>query len=162
MIEVLTAPPFLMVQDLGRERFRAQGVPVGGAMDPWALSTANVLVGNPPDAAALEWGLGAGSIRWHRAGSCALAGAFVEATLDGVAVSLHTTYRVQSGSTLTVHRFPAGRLMYLATDGGLDVPIVLGSRATYLPGRFGGFEGRLLRASDRVALASPAGIAPAA
>jgi biotin-dependent carboxylase-like uncharacterized protein len=75
---------------------------------------------------------------------------------------MHTTYRVQPGSTLTVHRFTTGRLMYLSTDGGLDVPVVLGSRATYLPGRFGGFEGRLLRANDRIALGPPLAIAPAA
>jgi len=162
MIEVVAAPPFLMVQDLGRERFRAQGVPVGGAMDPWALSTANVLVGNEPDAAALEWGLGTGTVRWHRAGSCALAGAPVEAMLDGAPVAMHTSYRVQPDSTLTVNRFLSGRFVYLATDGGLDVPLVLGSRATYLPGRFGGFAGRLLRSNDRVALAAPIGRAPVA
>jgi biotin-dependent carboxylase-like uncharacterized protein len=162
VIEVLAAPPFLMVQDLGREQFRAQGVPVSGAMDPWALSTANVLVGNPPEAAAFEWGLGAGTVRWHRAGFFALAGAPVEATLDGAPAAMHTTYRVQPGSTLTVHRFPSGRFAYLATDGGLDVPLVLGSRATYLPGHFGGFAGRLLRSNDQIALAAPVGRAPAA
>lgn len=162
MIEVVAAPPFLIVQDLGRERFRGQGVPVSGAMDRWALSTANVLVGNPPDAAALEWGLGAGTVRWHRSGSCALAGAPVDAVLDGTPVAMHTTYRVHPGSTLTVQGFPTGRFAYLATDGGLDVPIVLGSRATYLPGRFGGFAGRLLRSNDRIPLAAPVEAAPAA
>ena len=159
MIEVIAAAPFLMVQDLGREGFRAQGVPTGGAMDPWALSTANVLVGNPPGTAALEWGIGPGTVRWHRAGSCALAGARVDATIDSSPIAMHTTYRVQAGSTLTVHRFPAGRFTYLATDGGLDVPVVLGSRATYLPAGFGGFAGRLLRTSDRIPLAQPTGVA---
>jgi biotin-dependent carboxylase-like uncharacterized protein len=130
-------------------------------MDPWALSTANVLVGNPPEAAALEWGLAAGTIRWHRGGSCALAGARVEATLDGTPLEMHRTYRVEAGSTLSVRRFAGGRFMYLAVDGGIDVPVVLGSRATYLPAAFGGLEGRLLRAGDRLALGQPTGAAPA-
>jgi len=161
MIEVVTAPPYLTVQDLGRPGFRAQGVPASGAMDPWALSTANVLVGNPPDAAALEWALAAGTVRWRRAGSCALAGARVEATLDGAPMRMHRTYRVREGSTLTVHRFIAGRFSYLAVDGGIDVPPVLASRATYLPGRFGGLDGRLLRSGDRLPVAPPNGPAPA-
>jgi biotin-dependent carboxylase-like uncharacterized protein len=160
MIEIVAAPPYLTVQDLGRPGFRAQGVPASGAMDPWALSTANVLVGNPADAAALEWGLGRGTVRWHRAGSCALAGAGVEATLDGAVIQVHRTYRVREGSTLTVERCIGGRFTYLAVDGGIDVPVVLGSRATYLPGRFGGLEGRLLRSGDHVSVASPSAPAP--
>jgi antagonist of KipI len=157
MIEVVAAPPYLTVQDLGRPGFRAQGVPASGAMDPWALSTANVLVGNAPGAAALEWCLAAGSIRWHHAGSCALAGAPVEATLDGAPMRLHRRYAVRDGSTLTVHRFISGRFAYLALDGGIDVPPVLGSRATYLPGRFGGVEGRLLRLGDQLPLGRSSG-----
>ena len=64
MIEVIEAPPYVSVQDLGRSGYRSQGVPSGGAMDAWALSVSNVLVGNEPRAAAVEWALGGGRLRW--------------------------------------------------------------------------------------------------
>jgi antagonist of KipI len=162
MIEILAAPPYVTVQDPGRAGYRAQGVPVGGAMDPWALSIANVLVGNPPGTAALEWGLGGGTIRCHGSGACALAGASVEATLDDVPMEMHRTYYARAQSVLTVHRLVSGRFTYIAFSGGLDVPLILGSRATYLPGRFGGLHGRLLRSGDRIPLGPPSGPAPAA
>jgi allophanate hydrolase subunit 2 len=64
MIEITSAPPYLTVQDLGRPGYRAQGVPAGGAMDPTALSIANVLAGNAPSTGALEWALGGGRFVW--------------------------------------------------------------------------------------------------
>lgn len=162
MIAIVAAPPYLVVQDLGRPGYRAQGVPASGAMDPWALSMANVLVGNPPSAAALEWALAGGTIEWLRPGWCALAGARVDATLDGTPAAVHRTYRVRAGSRLTIRRFLEGRFAYIASDGGIDVPPVLGSRGTYLPGRFGGLEGRLLRTADRLPLGAATGPAPRA
>src|SRR6185312_2699958 len=139
MIEIVAAPPYLAVQDLGRPGYRAQGVPIGGAMDAWALSLANVLAGNPPGAAALEWALGPGSIRLHRACGFAWAGPDAAVTLDEVPVPMHVAHRAAAGSILTLRRFSGGRFVYLAFNGGIDVPVVLGSRATYLPARFGGF-----------------------
>jgi biotin-dependent carboxylase-like uncharacterized protein len=136
MIEIVAAPPFLTVQDRGRFGFRASGVPVSGAMDVDALDAANRAVGNDPHAAALEWALGGGVIRFIDAHAVALAGAEVEATL--------------SDATLTIDRIVAGRFLYIAVAGGIDVPVVLGSRSTYVPGRFGGHEGRLLRSGDRL------------
>jgi antagonist of KipI len=162
MIEVVASPPYVTVQDLGRTGYRAQGVPVGGAMDPWALSIANVLVGNAATAAALEWGLGGGTIRCHRAGACALAGAAVEATLGGAPMAMHRTYHASAGDVLRIHRLVSGRFTYVAFAGGIDVPIILGSRSTYLPGCFGGLAGRLLRSGDRIELAAPTGAPPAA
>jgi antagonist of KipI len=160
MIEVVVAPPYLAVQDFGRTGFRSQGVPVGGAMDRWALGAANTLVGNPPEAAAFEWALGAGTMRVHRPMAVALTGREVAATLDDAPMAGNTTYRAQAGSVLVLSRVVAGRFAYLAVEGGVDVPIVLGSRSTYLPARFGGFEGRLLRSGDRLMTGAPVATAP--
>lgn len=155
MIDVIDAPPYAAVQDLGRPHYRSQGVPSGGAMDAWALSVANILVGNEPSAAAIEWALGGGRLRWERPAVFALAGGCVEGTLDGAAVQMHRSYDVGAGSELVVQRLESGRFMYIAVDGGVSVPLVLGSRATYLPARMGGYEGRLLRSGDRLALGPP-------
>jgi antagonist of KipI len=150
VIEIVVAPPYLTVQDEGRTGHRAEGVPAGGAMDSWAHAVANVLVGNPASAAGLEWSLSGGRIRWLRPGVFALGGARVEAALDGEPVAMHRSYRAEAGSELAITRFLSGRFVYVAVAGGIEVAPVLGSRSTYLPARFGGFEGRLLRAGDRL------------
>jgi antagonist of KipI len=153
VIEIVGAPAYLTVQDAGRPGHRADGVPGGGAMDRWAHAVGNALVGNDTGAATLEWSLSGGHLRWDRSGAFALAGAGVEATLDGEPVAMHRSYRAHAGSELVVGRFVSGRFLYVAVAGGVDVAPVLGSRSTYLPGRFGGVEGRLLRTGDRLAVA---------
>jgi biotin-dependent carboxylase-like uncharacterized protein len=156
MIEIVVAPPYLTVQDQGRLGHRAEGVPGGGAMDSWAHAVANIIVGNPANSAALEWGLSGGRIRWQRSGLFALAGARVEATLDGAPVAMHRSLRAEAGSELVITRFLDGRFLYIALSGGIDVPLVLGSRSTYLAARFGGLEGRMVRSGDRLAVGSSA------
>ncbi len=150
MIEIVAAPPYLTIQDQGRPGHRAEGVPGGGAIDTWGHAVANVIVGNPANSAALEWGLSGGRIRWQRGGLFALAGARVEATLDGEPVAMDRSQRAEAGSELVITRFLGGRFVYLAFSGGIDVPLVLGSRSTYLAARFGGLEGRMVRSGDRL------------
>jgi biotin-dependent carboxylase-like uncharacterized protein len=161
MIEIVAAPPYLTIQDQGRPGHRAEGVPGGGAMDTWGHAVANVVVGNPPNSAALEWGLSGGRIRWERGGVFALAGAGVEATLDGEPVAMCRSQRAEAGSELVITRFLGGRFVYIAFSGGIGVPLVLGSRSTYLAARFGGLEGRMVRAGDRLAVGSPGELAVA-
>ena len=153
VLEVGGAPPFVTVQDLGRPGHRHLGVPAGGAMDRWALQAANVLVGNDPGAAALEWAVGGGSVRLTDSVTIALTGADADVELDGAAVRPWRAVPAHAGSTLTVHGL-RGAFLYLAVTGGIDVPPVMGSRATYLPAGFGGHEGRRLRSGDRLPLGS--------
>lgn len=160
MITITRAPPYLTVQDDGRKRSRAAGVPRGGAMDRFALAATNAVVGNALTAGALEWGLAGGSLRFDSEVTLALGGAFVAATLAGGPVAPFTTLRARQGDELVVHQVDSGRFLYLAFHGGIDVPIVLNSRSTYLPGKFGGFEGRLLRNGDSFRVGMPMGRAP--
>jgi antagonist of KipI len=150
MIEIVAAPPYLSVQDAGRPGYRASGVPESGAMDRRALASANRVVGNIGGAAALEWALAGGSIRFAAATRVALAGATVDATLDGAPIEAGRAYEAARGSTLTITRLVAGRFLYVAVAGGIDVPLVMGSRSTYLPAKLGGYHGRLLRTGDAV------------
>ncbi len=152
MITITRAPPYLTVQDCGRRRSRASGVPQGGAMDSLALRVANAVTGNHVDAAGLEWALGGGSIRFEQDAVFALGGAKAHATLAGRVAAPCTTIHANSGDELTVEQISGGRFLYLAVSGGIDVPMILGSRSTYLPGRFGGYLGRMLRRGDSLAL----------
>jgi antagonist of KipI len=140
MITVLRAPPFATIQDLGRFGHRASAVPVSGAMDPASLARANALAGNAAGLAALEWSIGAGELRLAPGVVVGLAGA------DAVVR--------REGDVLSVTEFGSGAWLYLAIRGGVDVPEVLGSRSTYLPGGFGGLEGRLLRTGDVLQIGS--------
>jgi biotin-dependent carboxylase-like uncharacterized protein len=160
MININRAPPYLTIQDGGRRRSRSAGVPRGGAMDSFALGAANAIVGNALSAAGLEWALGGGSLRFDSECVLALAGAVTTATLNGAPVAPLTTIRARKGEELTISQFDAGRFLYIAFRGGIDVPVVLHSRSTYLPGRFGGLEGRLLRHGDALPLGAGNGAAP--
>jgi antagonist of KipI len=160
MITIVKAPPYLTVQDEGRKNTRAAGVPQGGAMDTFALRAANALVGNPSNAAGLEWALGGGSLRLERNCALAIAGATVTATLSGRDVAPCTTTYARAGDVLSVERIDSGRFLYLALSGGIDVPLLLGSRSTYLPGRFGGYGGRMLKSGESVPLGPQSGAHP--
>src|SRR3954470_19323891 len=161
MISITKAPPYLTIQDAGRKNARSAGVPPGGAMDSFALSVANALVGNPPDFAVLEWALGGGSVRFDRACAFSLAGATVHATLSGVDVAPCTTTYARAGEILSVQQIVSGRFLYLACSGGFDVPLLLGSRSTYLPGHFGGLGGTI-KTGDSIALGPATGEVPPA
>ncbi|HEX7025135.1 MAG TPA: biotin-dependent carboxyltransferase family protein [Gemmatimonadales bacterium] len=150
MIVIEKAPPFSTVQDLGWRAGRAIGLPRSGAMDPALLGVANTLVGNPPGAAAIEWALGAGAIQTDRGGLLAVLGAD-EVRVDGEAVDPgHPVIHAAEGTRISIVPRTGSRFLYVAVHGGIDVPPVMGSRSTYLPGGFGGFQGRRLQAGDQL------------
>ena len=148
MITIIHAPPYLTVQDGGRLRSRASGVPRGGVMDRFAFEALNALVGNPVGAAALEWALGGGSVIFDCVCAFAFGGAIVSAKLAGTTVEPFTTLHARAGDELQIEAFARGRFVYLAVSGGIDAPEILGSRSTYLPGHFGGLGGRLVSRGD--------------
>ncbi|MDP9204808.1 MAG: biotin-dependent carboxyltransferase family protein [Gemmatimonadota bacterium] len=152
MITITRAPPYLTVQDSGRKGSRSSGVPAGGAMDSFALRAANAAAGNQLDAAGLEWALGGGSIRFEEDAAFSFGGAKAQATLAGKAVAPCSTIYARAGDELTIDPISGGRFLYIAIRGGIEVPPILGSRSTYLPGRFGGYHGRLLKRGDSLAI----------
>ena len=159
-VTVVTPPPLLLVQDLGRAGYRAQGVPAGGAMDRWALQLANALVGNEPGAPALEWAGGGGMLRFSTDATIALAGVDPEAVLGHEVVDAHRVLHAKAGEGLSIGRFRSGQFLYVAVRGGLVVPPVLGSAATYLPAGLGGVEGRSLRRGDVLPIGPATGPRP--
>jgi antagonist of KipI len=157
VIIVDRAPPYLTVQDAGRVGYGASGVPRSGAMDQWALESANRIVGNPSGAAALEWAIGAGSLRFECNAVISLTGAVVDATADGAPVAMNAMIAVTAGQQLDVNRLTARRFLYIGIRGGVGCPVVLGSRSTYLPAAMGGIDGRRLAHGDVI----PMGNTPA-
>ena len=119
-------------------------------MDEFALRMANVLVGNDQGAAALEITVQGPTIEFLSPTWIAVTGADLSATLDERTVSLWESVQVHAGSVLAFGDPRDGMRAYLAVRGGIDVPIVMGSRSTYLKGRFGGLQGRALRKGDRL------------
>lgn len=136
------------VQDLGRFGFQRFGMPVSGAMDAVALRLANRLVGNADEAAGLEITVQGPELLFERAAVIALAGADLSPAINQIPVPLWTALEVGSGSTLSFGTRRTGARTYLAVAGGIDVPVVLGSRATHLASRTGGFAGRALASGD--------------
>jgi antagonist of KipI len=138
----------MSVQDQGRHGLQHLGLCPGGAMDPAAFALANALVGNTPDDAAVELTVLGPVLFFARETLVALAGA----EFDG-GIPHNRPFLVAAGTRLAIGRAKRGARAYLAVAGGIAVEPVLGSRSTYLPGRFGGLNGRLLKRGDRLPLA---------
>lgn len=139
---------FATIQDGGRPGYRAEGVPICGAMDPISLARANALVGNQGTVAAIEWALAGGIVRVSKTAVIAVAGAGIELTRNGAVLATDIAVEFAPGDELAIGRFLRGSYAYVAVRGGIHVPAVLGSRSTYLPAAFGGLDGRRLRAGD--------------
>lgn len=139
---------YTTVQDLGRPGYRSLGVPSAGAMDPAALQIANLRVGNPRHAAAIELTSPGPVLRALDSLTVAVTGADLSAVLDGSEVEPGTPITVRAGQTLSFGVPRKGMWGYLAVAGGVDVPAVLGSASTYVPGGLGGAGGTRLRAGD--------------
>jgi antagonist of KipI len=139
---------------------RSSGVPRGGAMDLFALQALNSIVGNALDAAALEWALGGGTLQFQRDCVFAIGGAHARATLARQTIPSFTTCRARAGDELTVDQLDGGRFLYIAFSGAIDVPEILGSRSTYLPGHFGGYNGRMITRGDTLPLGPSPASAP--
>ncbi len=157
MIEILATGPVNSVQDAGRYGYRSQGVSTTGAMDPLSMRVANLLVGNLETAAVVEVQSFPFRLRFLDDHRFAVAGAACPMQLDGQALPSNWTGSALAGQELVIDRPAQGARDYLALAGGLDVPEVLGSRSTHLRNNFGGFEGRDLRAGDRIAVGTPTG-----
>lgn len=146
------------VQDLGRHGHRQFGICPGGALDVLSLTLANRLVGNADGAAGVELTMGGCELRFETDTRIALAGDDFNAQLDGVPLWPCWSTPVAAGQTLKLAGANAagakkvGLRSWLAVAGGIDVPLVLGSRSTDLKAGFGGLEGRALRKGDRLAL----------
>jgi biotin-dependent carboxylase-like uncharacterized protein len=156
-LKVLTPGLHTTVQDRGRVGYQALGVPVSGGLDCLSLRLGNALVGNPPGAAALEimhsgprFEVAAETVR------VAVAGIGATLTIEGEQLRNPAAWQsvgLARGETFRIGLGPDSVCAYLAVEGGVAVPPVLGSASTYLRAGLGGFHGRVLQQGDLVPLA---------
>src|SRR5580765_7335798 len=158
-LEIVEAGIQTTVQDYpGRRGMQAQGFFPAGPMDHLAHRTANLLVGNPVAAATLEITLGNFRASLDSDATIAVCGAQAPVTVDGTEIAVWESHEVPAGAELAIGIAPeAGFRFYLAVDGGFDVPLLFGSRATYTMGALGGLDGRPLQQGDRLPLGESGG-----
>ena len=161
LVDVVKPGLLSSVQDHGRRGYYHLGIPPSGAMDQISFRSANLMLGNPETAAALECALMGPELTFPEPTRVCVTGARMPITLDGVAQPLDTVLEVAAGQTLSSGFAAAGARAYLAVAGGVDVPEVLGSRSTYALGALGGFHGRSLQAGDQLPVGTPSDTTPA-
>ncbi len=149
-IDVLAPGAQSGLQELpGRLNLWHVGVPPSGPMDARSFRLANTVVGNPETTAALELTVNGPTLRFNTDVTIGLAGARMTAKLDGVAIEHHAPIAVRAGQVLAIGSIEgAGQRCYLAVRGGFDAPQILGSRAVFTLGAFGGHATGALKAGD--------------
>lgn len=151
-IKVLKPGALTTVQDLGRAGYQHLGVPVSGAMDSFAHRLANALVGNPETHATLEMTLIGPVLRAESAMTVCVTGAEMEVFVNDRPLPRWSAQHIVKGAELRFGAMRRGCRAYLAVAGGVDVPVVMGSRSTLLKNMLGGHRGRALIAGDVLAV----------
>jgi antagonist of KipI len=136
-LHVLDAGLYTLPVDLGRPTTRSLGVPVGGAADRSALMLGNALVGNPPDAVALEITLKGPTVRTDHALGCVVFGAPFTRSCGQRTVRANATFTLEAGDVLRIGGTPKGARAYLCVTGGFELPPVLCSWSALAPLRAG-------------------------
>jgi antagonist of KipI len=149
---ILRAGFLTSVQDLGRIGFREFGVSTGGALDRHALHIANLLVGNTESEAGLEITLGGFRMRLDDERAVAWVGGDFDVRLGMASLPAGHVAVATTGDELIIKQAKLGCRAWLAISGGVNVPVVLGSRSTDLRANFGGLDGRALRDGDEIPL----------
>ncbi|MBR0827728.1 biotin-dependent carboxyltransferase family protein [Bradyrhizobium manausense] len=155
-LEIIEPGLATTIQDLGRRGLQRFGISASGVMDPIALATANALVGNATDTAALEITL-AGPVLTSVGADIrvALAGADFSISIDGRPVTSHESHDLMAGQRLAIGTARDGARSVLAVSGGFAIAPMLGSLSTHSRSQLGGLNGGPLRKSDRLPLAVP-------
>ncbi|WP_028402864.1 biotin-dependent carboxyltransferase family protein [Ectobacillus panaciterrae] len=154
-IEIIHPGMFTTIQDAGRRGYRQYGVSTSGALDSFSFRTANLLAGNAEGEACLESIMAGLKLHFHETVLFAVCGADVEAIMDDRIVPLWRPVAARKGATLSIRSIRSGCRAYIAFAGGLNVPRVMNSRSTYIQGRIGGTDGRVLRKGDILQTGTP-------
>ena len=147
-VKVVIPGPLTTVQDAGRYGYMNSGIGTSGVMDEVSYKKANYLVGNENGEAVLEVTLFGGTMEFTEDAVIAVTGATMDVKINEEPTEMYRAYQVKAGDVLSLGMVTAGCRTYVAFAGGIDVPVVLGSRSTNLKCKMGGYEGRALAAGD--------------
>lgn len=147
MIHVLKSGLLTTIQDLGRPGFAHLGLSLGGVADSFSFRLANLLLGNAPNSPALEITLLGPTLEFEAGATVAICGSCTSTSLP-----INEPFDVAPGEKISLGSLLDGARTYLAVRGGILVPAVMNSCSTFLPAKLGGFEGRALKAGDRLAI----------
>ena len=154
-MHVIFPGPRTTIQDRGRLGYQNSGFAPGGFIDRAASEMANVLVGNEESEAVLEFCLMGPTLQFDETVNIAVCGGDFGIVFDGMAFPADKAVRVPAGAVVKITTGKAGIYGSLAVGGGLDVPVVMGSRSTNIRCGIGGYEGRALKAGDTIGLRDP-------
>jgi biotin-dependent carboxylase-like uncharacterized protein len=155
MLRILEPGLETTVQDLGRYGNYHLGVPPSGAADKYSFIAGNLLLGNPIDYAGLEMTLIGPTIEFQKDTMIAITGAPMEPSINHQPIPMWENVRVKTGDILRFRPLKKGVKTYLCISGGIQVPVVLGSRSTYQLSQFGGYQGRKITYEDHIPIGDP-------
>ncbi|MBW1714435.1 MAG: biotin-dependent carboxyltransferase [Deltaproteobacteria bacterium] len=150
IFEVIQPGAYTTIQDRGRFEYQQYGVPICGVVDSFAYRVANALVGNSQDQAVLEATVFGPTLKVLNQGLIAVTGGNLSPFLNNAPLPMWESVTIQSGDLIQFKGVKCGCRAYIAVAGGIDVPVVMGSRSTYVAGKIGGIDGRPLAARDRL------------
>jgi biotin-dependent carboxylase-like uncharacterized protein len=157
-IKIINPGLMTTVQDLGRYGYQQYGVSVSGAMDYVAARLANILAGNDENEGLLEITLMGPAIEFLSDAVIAITGGEIGASINDAPVCMNKSIAVKTGDVLSFKGINKGCRCYAAFAGGIDVPVVMGSKSTFLKAEIGGYEGRALRTGDILNTGALAGL----
>ncbi|MCB2307691.1 biotin-dependent carboxyltransferase family protein [Clostridium estertheticum] len=156
IMKILKPGMYTTIQDIGRYNFQKSGMSVSGAMDQFSLRVANILVGNKDSEACLEATLFGLKIKFAGDALIAVTGANLMPRINNKAIDMWSGIKVLDGDELSFETAQSGCRSYIAIEHGIDVPEVMGSKSTYVKGKVGGFQGRMLKAGDEIKIGASA------
>lgn len=154
-ITVLNPGLLTTVQDQGRTGYQQFGVSVSGVMDPRSAALANIIAGNDQGEAVLECTMMGPQLRFDKANVIAITGGDLGPALDGKPLPNYQAATVQAGQVLRFSAPKTGCRAFIAFSGGLDIPLTMGSRSTYMKAKIGGYQGRKLEKGDKIEFRAP-------
>lgn len=154
-IECKKAGLLTTVQDLGRQKFQQYGISSAGAMDSLSLRIGNIITGNPEHFAGIETTLLGPEFIFHGDGIIAITGADSSPKINGHSIEMWSAIQVTNGDLLSFSIPNNGCRTYISISGGVNVEDIMGSKSTFLRGRYGGFEGRAIISKDFIKVGPP-------
>ncbi len=154
-IKILQGGALTTVQDAGRIGYQNAGFSVSGVMDYRSFRMANMLLGNEESEAVLEVSLMGPTLTFMENNTFAIAGGDFSPTLNNKEIDLYAAIPAKKGDTLKLGLVKEGARAYIAFAGGMDVPLVMGSKSTNLKCGIGGYKGRKLEAGDEIGFVNP-------